>query len=402
MQLAPDLCAPGVQIYAAGYGTGNDKRLSFGEASGTSMACPQAAGGSALVLAKHPEFTPSEVTSALMSTANYINILDHDGTPGQPLEIGAGRIDLARAVDPVLFLDPPSLSFSLVSMDAPAGSISKTFSVRSYENASMTFTVRAVHHTGRGSIENAPSWVRVEPSTIHVDSSEDIVNITVYIDTTKGTPGDEQGYILIENATGDEVAHLPYWARVTFKESERVDFYIIDADQSSCSSSSTTDYLKFYTSALDEAGLTYKTWEYCEENDSSIPAEALALKSRVVLLFTGDVIVDLSNRDGELREIMHARIPVIQMGEMVGYSWGLTTDTHYGESPNMKYEFEGAFNLKEKSIKKIKAADGAPSTFSSISSSASCTTRPLIWDSDGKTFLVKDKNDYVNKFIYRQ
>ena len=397
MQLAPDVCAPGVKIYAAGYGSTGDPRTGYGEVSGTSMACPHAAGASALVLARHPEFTPSEVRSALMSTANYINVLDFDGTPGQPLEIGAGRIDLARAMDPALYLEPQSLSFSLVSMDAPAGSVKKTFTVTSYVNESMTLAVRAVHHTGKGTIGNAPSWVRVEPSTLTISADSGPVNVTVFVDAANGVVGDEQGFVLIEDSiSGVEVAHIPYWARVTFKEKDRVDVYVIDVDLSSCDlGEEATDYLPKYTSALSSAGLSYKVWELCDENTDPMPTEILALKSRTVLLFTGDFTVDLSGRDGEIREIMHSGVPVFQMGAEVGYSWGLDDSEYTGESPNIKNEFSGIFAIGFSTIKKVKAAKDAPPAFSSVSSSANCVTRPLIGDTGNKVFLMRDKDDNV-------
>lgn len=397
MQLAPDLCAPGVKIYAAGYGYSGDYRLSFGEASGTSMACPHAAGASALVLAKHPEFTPSEVASALMSTANFINILDYDGTPGQPLEIGAGRIDLSRALDPPLFLDPPSLSFSLVSMDSPAGNVSRTFSLKPYGNASMELTLRAVHHTGRGAVESAPSWVRVVPSTLSLEAGAGPVNVTVFLDAAEGTTGDEQGYILIEDSTGSELAHLPYWARLTFKESERVDVYVIDADQSSFSELGPSDYLPLYTSALEGAGLTYKTWEYDAAEDTPFPAEVLARKSRAVIFFTGDVICDLKSRDSDIREIMHSGVPVFQMGVNIGASWGLSAKRTTTDIPNMKFEFKATFKEGSKTVTQVKGANYAPEPFASISSSAKCETRPLATNQYGKVFLMMDNKNNVNR-----
>lgn len=401
MQLAPDLCAPGARIYAAGYGDSGDPRLGFGESSGTSMACPHVAGAAALVLAKHPEFTLSEVHSALMSTANYKDILDFDGTPGQPLEIGAGRVDLEKAIDPALFLDPPSLSFSLVSMDSPVGTVSRTFSVRAYGNASVSLTLRAVHHTGRGAVESAPSWVRIEPSTLSIvgGAAAGPVNVTVFIDAAAGTTGDEQGYILIEDETGSELAHLPYWARVTFKESERVDVYLIDADQSAfIREPSCRDYLPLYASALEAAGLTYKTWEYDMSEDAPIPAEVLALKSRAVVLFTGDVVCDLNNRDSEIREVMHSGVPFFQMGKNVPGSWDIDESTSTTDTPNMKFEFKAAFDIDYETISKVEAASDAPALFSSISASANCEVRPLIKKAYGKEFLMKDNRNNVNNY----
>ena len=55
------------------------------------------------------------IKSALMSTAKYMDIYNTDGTPAQPLDMGAGRLDVAAAMDPGVILDPPSVSFSTVA-----------------------------------------------------------------------------------------------------------------------------------------------------------------------------------------------------------------------------------------------------------------------------------------------
>jgi hypothetical protein len=62
------------------------------------MAAPHITGSAALVLALHPTWTPAEVKSALMMTANT-NVVKPDGsTPASPLDDGAGRVNLAGIV----------------------------------------------------------------------------------------------------------------------------------------------------------------------------------------------------------------------------------------------------------------------------------------------------------------
>jgi hypothetical protein len=61
---------------------------------GTSAAAPHAAAVAALVAQAHPGYTPSQIYSALKSTADP-NI---GGTPGNPNLVGAGLIDAYRAV----------------------------------------------------------------------------------------------------------------------------------------------------------------------------------------------------------------------------------------------------------------------------------------------------------------
>jgi subtilisin family serine protease len=115
-RLKPDIAAPGVNVLAQGYGrgVGEVRHLGFGQVGGTSMASPHVAGAAALLKQAHPEWSNEWIKSALMSTAKYTDIYALGGAPAQPLDMGAGRLDLTRAADPGVILNPPSLSFGRV------------------------------------------------------------------------------------------------------------------------------------------------------------------------------------------------------------------------------------------------------------------------------------------------
>ena len=106
----PDVSAPGVNILAAAAPEPAVSSLLkpgelFQSISGTSMASPHTAGAAALLTQLHPLFTPAEIKSSLMTTANP-DVLKEDGvTPATPLDAGAGEIDPNRAADPGLVLD---------------------------------------------------------------------------------------------------------------------------------------------------------------------------------------------------------------------------------------------------------------------------------------------------------
>ena len=74
-----DIAAPGVEILS----TWNDGL--YDTISGTSMACPHVTGVAALVLAKYPSLTPSEVESILTSTATDLGIVGFDNSYGNGL-----------------------------------------------------------------------------------------------------------------------------------------------------------------------------------------------------------------------------------------------------------------------------------------------------------------------------
>ncbi len=139
--LKPDITAPGVNILAQGFApgmTGEARHLGFGEASGTSMAAPHVAGAGALLKQIHGDWSPGWIKSALMSTSKYIGIYTEDGEPAQPLEMGAGRLDLTHAADPGVILDPPSLGFGRVTL---GGTKTMTVTLTSVPSSAETYAV---------------------------------------------------------------------------------------------------------------------------------------------------------------------------------------------------------------------------------------------------------------------
>ncbi|CAJ1975746.1 unnamed protein product [Sphenostylis stenocarpa] len=116
--LKPDVIGPGVNILAGWSeaigpsGLADDTRKTqFNIMSGTSMSCPHISGLAALLKAAHPEWSPSAIKSALMTTA-YV----HDNTKSPlrdaaggafstPWAHGAGHVNPHRALSPGLVYD---------------------------------------------------------------------------------------------------------------------------------------------------------------------------------------------------------------------------------------------------------------------------------------------------------
>lgn len=98
--LKPDLTAPGSTILAAA-GTGTGAVF----LSGTSMAAPHVTGAVALLLAAKPDWTPSQVESALMTTAQATVRKQDAVTPATPFDAGAGRIDVSKALTAGLYFN---------------------------------------------------------------------------------------------------------------------------------------------------------------------------------------------------------------------------------------------------------------------------------------------------------
>jgi subtilisin family serine protease len=105
--LKPDITAPGVDIVAARaaksrIGTPVGER--YVSLSGTSMATPHVAGAVALLAQRHPDATAGQLKALAMNSAK--------AHPEQTAyQQGAGRVDVAAAIDQTITTAPASVSF---------------------------------------------------------------------------------------------------------------------------------------------------------------------------------------------------------------------------------------------------------------------------------------------------
>jgi subtilisin family serine protease len=107
--LKPDVSAPGGQVLSSTLP--NTDKSRFAVFDGTSMATPHVAGAAALLLQLHPTWTPAQVKSALVSTANAAWADTARSQEAPVTEEGGGLIWLPTANNPLLFTSPATLSF---------------------------------------------------------------------------------------------------------------------------------------------------------------------------------------------------------------------------------------------------------------------------------------------------
>jgi len=131
----PDISGPGVDIYAAW-----DDSLQYKFDSGTSMATPHVTGAGALIRSVHPDWTPTEVKSALMTTAINTNGVQEDGTtPWTIDQVGSGRVDLTKAALAGLTMDETYANF--LAANPSGGSVDvKDLNIPSLRNMACSTT----------------------------------------------------------------------------------------------------------------------------------------------------------------------------------------------------------------------------------------------------------------------
>src|SRR4029450_3167780 len=85
---------------------------------GTSMASPHVAGAAALLLQRHPTWTPAQGKSGLTLTGGPASTNDLKAEETQTLRGGGGVVNLPRADATPVFASPVSLSFGLLGANA--------------------------------------------------------------------------------------------------------------------------------------------------------------------------------------------------------------------------------------------------------------------------------------------
>jgi subtilisin family serine protease len=151
----PDITAPGVNILAAVPG-------GYGFISGTSMSSPHAAGAAVLVRQANPDWTASEVKSALQMTAVKTGVKDDGTTAWDWDDVGSGRVDLTGAALAGLVMDETVANY--LAADPAAGGDVKTLNVPSMRNLSCT-TECTWQRTVRNTLDTPSDWTVTTAST---------------------------------------------------------------------------------------------------------------------------------------------------------------------------------------------------------------------------------------------
>ncbi|MFD7441827.1 S8 family serine peptidase [Streptomyces sp. NPDC059909] len=129
--LKPDLVAPGVGVVAARAG-GTTAEDGYTGMSGTSMATPHVAGAAAILFQQHPDWTPEQVKRQLMQSTT-------GGLERGAYRQGAGRVDIARAVDQQVTAEPTGLDYGQIRWsDGGRPPVNKTITYNNPGSAPVT------------------------------------------------------------------------------------------------------------------------------------------------------------------------------------------------------------------------------------------------------------------------
>ncbi|MBO9128922.1 S8 family serine peptidase [Bacillus sp. 165] len=235
--IKPEVTAPGVDIlstvpsYIGNKEDTSDYSSAYLRMSGTSMASPHVAGIAALLLQAHPEYTPGDVKSVLMNTADPLK------SPYSVFEVGAGRVDPMQAIhsDMIISVQDETpyiengeekmiaeqtggISYGFVPMEADKNYTKTTklsFANSGKENKKYELSVE--YNVGaRGSLDAKKNGVTVQvPNTLKVkkNSTEQLTAFLVIPKTAQ--KGIYEGYINIQEKNNPEESYrIPFGVKV--------------------------------------------------------------------------------------------------------------------------------------------------------------------------------------------
>jgi subtilisin family serine protease len=195
----PDVSAPGVNIYSS-VPSGWD---SF---SGTSMASPHVAGGAALLLQRHPTWTPAQVKSALVLTGRPVWTDSTHRREVLPTREGGGLIDLQAADTPLVFAARSDVSFRFLHR---GDSASVPVTLTDAGGGSGPWAVRVqTQAAARGTTVSAPATVSV-PGSLSLRATA----------ASNARQGDTTGFVVLSR--GAVTRRIPFWLRVTAPQLRR-------------------------------------------------------------------------------------------------------------------------------------------------------------------------------------
>jgi hypothetical protein len=202
--LKPDVTAPGSQVLSSTLPEfAGDP---FAILDGTSFSAPHVAGAAALLLQRHPTWTPQQLKSALMSTAGPAWADSARTREESVLVQGAGLVNVSSADQPLLFTDPQSLSFGYLS--ALGGATSKSISVLVSDAGGGAGTWVA---EVRSQVASAGATVEAAPVSIPAGGTA-AVQIVARV-ASGAAAGDNFGFVALRR--GGDVRRIPYAFSVT-------------------------------------------------------------------------------------------------------------------------------------------------------------------------------------------
>ncbi len=205
--IKPDVDGPGVNVYSSIPTAFCGVPECYAFFQGTSMATPHVAGSAALLRQLHPNWSVAQIKSALVNSAHRpVNNINTGAESLNPMDRGAGRLDLAAAGTVPVTFDPVSISFGVFT-GIPPVNFPKTVTVQNVTGTAQQCTVVA-------SSPIAPV-VSVSPANLAVAPGR-TATITLTLNATGWAANDYYGDVTVTCGSAAPL-HVAWWVRLSSK-----------------------------------------------------------------------------------------------------------------------------------------------------------------------------------------
>ncbi len=190
--LKPDVSAPGLDVLSS-----TPPRTigsTFAVFAGTSMATPHVAGAAAILVERHPNWSPWQVKSALMSTASAAWADTARTQEASVLLEGSGLANVGAADDPKIFTAPQSLSFERIDVTHGAQVKSMLVLASDTGDGAGTWSLTVAPQTQTNGVEiDIPEQISIAPG------GDAAIPVVVHVAANAAT-GENTGFVVLTGA----------------------------------------------------------------------------------------------------------------------------------------------------------------------------------------------------------